>query len=372
MEKPVAAASLRERLDGAGLELVCPSCKGPLADREDAFECGACRRAYPVVAGIPDFRLLPDRFISLEDDRRKGLRALDLAQARGGGFEAALDAYWSITPELAPQLAARHRAHQLLEVDIGEQTLREMERLVVAAARRTNADSGQSSKRGEELVRPNTLLDIGCGTAGLLAATGSRFRLAAGVDVAFRWLLVGRLRLNEAGLDCPLICANAEYLPFSGGVFDRVIANDLLEHVVAPGRVLAECRRVIAPAGRCYLATNNRYSLAPEPHVHLWGVGWLARGLQPSYVQSMRNHSYRNVSLLSASELSRLAAQAGLRCASIEAAPLYASHLGGTVERIVGVYNSLRLLPPLRTILRLLGPRVQSLCSPNRQSFRNQ
>ena len=367
MEKPVAAASLTERLAGAGLELVCPSCKGPLADRGDAFECGACRRVYPVIAGIPDFRLLPDRFISLEDDRRKGLRALDLAQARGGGFEAALDAYWSITPELAPQLAARHRAHQLLEVDIGEQTLREMERLVLADARRTKAESQPSSKHGEELARLNTLLDLGCGTAGLLAATGSRFQLAAGVDVAFRWLLVGRLRLNEAGLDCPLICANAEHLPFRGGAFDRIIANDLLEHVVEPGQVLAECRRVIAAAGSCYLATNNRYSLAPEPHVQLWGVGWLARGLQSSYVQSMRNHTYRNVSLLSANELRRLAAKAGLDCKSTEAAPLYARHLGETIERIVKVYNNLRLAQPLRPLLRLLGPRVQAMCLPTKQ-----
>jgi 2-polyprenyl-3-methyl-5-hydroxy-6-metoxy-1,4-benzoquinol methylase/uncharacterized protein YbaR (Trm112 family) len=358
MEEPAAAASLRERLAGAGLELVCPSCKGPLRDRDDALGCAACARAFPIVAGIPDFRLLPDRFISFADDRRKGLRALQIAQSRGGGFEAALDAYWSITPELAPDLAARHRIHQLMEVDIGEQALSEMERLVAALDRGSRPGAVQST-------RAATLLDLGCGTSGLLAAAGRSFQLAVGIDVAFRWLLVGRLRLHEAGLDCPLLCANAEHLPFASGLFDRITANDLLEHVVDPSTVLAECRRAVAPRGYCYLSTNNRYSLAPEPHVQVWGVGFLTRGLQAPYVQSTRGHSYQNVRLLSGPELRHVAARAALRCTSIEPAPLFARHLGKNMERLMGVYNRLRLLPPLRTLLGLVGPRLQTLCLPS-------
>jgi SAM-dependent methyltransferase/uncharacterized protein YbaR (Trm112 family) len=358
MEEPVVAASLRERLAAAGLELACPACRGPLSDGEEAFECAACGRVYPIVAGIPDFRLLPDRFISLEDDRRKGLRALEIAQARGGGFEAALEAYWSITPELAPALAARHRMHQLMEAEIGEQTLSEVERLVGAVQR-------GSVPHAVESAQPATLLDLGCGTAGLLAAAGRRFRLAVGVDVAFRWLLVGRLRLQEAGSDSPLLCANAEHLPFSSGVFDRITANDLLEHVADPSEVLAECRRVVAPRGCCYLSTNNRYSLVPEPHVQVWGVGLLARGLQAAYVQAMRGHSYQNVRLLSGSELRRLAARARLPAGTrTEPAPLFARHLGRGLERLVGAYNRARLLPAVRLVLGLVGPRLQTLCLP--------
>jgi SAM-dependent methyltransferase/uncharacterized protein YbaR (Trm112 family) len=359
MEEPAATASLRQRLAQDGLELVCPSCKGPLADRDDAFVCGPCARAYPVVAGIPDFRLVPDRFISFEDDRRKGLRALELAQAHGGGFEAALDAYWSITPELDPTIAARHRAHQGMETDIGGQILGEFERLLAADASSSGPSALDAAEPG---VRPN-LLDLGCGTAGLLAAA-SRFRSAVGVDVAFRWLLVGRLRLREAGRDAPLVCANAEYLPFADGSFDRIIANDLLEHVVAPGAVLAECRRVVAPRGCGYFSTNNRFSLAPEPHVQVWGVGFLARGLQSSYVRSMRDHSYRNVSLLSGGELRRRARRAGLRCARVEPAPLFARHLGANLDRLVSLYNRWRLAPGLCPLLALGGPRLQALCRP--------
>ncbi len=360
MEEPLAAASLRGRLAAAGLELVCPSCKGPLDDHGEAYACVACRREYPVVAGIPDFRLLPDRFISFEDDRRKGLRALTLAKDQGGGFEAALDAYWSITPELDPRLAVGHRIHQTIEVEVGEQILSEVERLAAANAVAPGSGSGEGASH-PECGRSKALLDLGCGTAGLLAAARSRFGLAVGVDVAFRWLLVGRLRLREAGLDPLLICANAEYLPFRG-VFDRIIANDLLEHVVEPARVLAECRRLVAPTGCCYLSTNNRYSLAPEPHVRLWGVGFLSRGLQASYVHAARDHSYENVSLLSSREMRRLASRAGLRCSRVEPAPLFARHLGKNAEVLVSLYNRLRLLPPAAVFLGLVGPRVQSLC----------
>jgi SAM-dependent methyltransferase len=241
--------------------------------------------------------------------------------------------------------------HQLRETEIGEQTLREMERLLAAA--------GDSAPQAN-----GVLLDLGCGTGGLLAAAGRRFSLVAGVDVAFRWLLVGRLRLREAGVDAALICANAEYLPFAPARAGCVTANDLLEHVADPAAVLAECRRVTASGGHCYLSTNNRYSLAPEPHVQVWGVGFLARGLQARYVQAARGHSYRNLGLLSGTELRRFAERAGLACGGIEPAPLFARHLGGSLERLAGVYNSVRLTPLLRPFLGLVGPRVQAVCRP--------
>lgn len=361
MEEPAAAATLRERLAAAGVDLVCPACKGPLVDAaaapdhpmgaEAAFRCGRCERSYPVVAGIPDFRLQPDRFIGLDADRRKGLRALEIARDHGGGFEAALDAYWSITPELAVPIAARHRQRQAVESEIGEQTLDEGKRM--ASARATGVGEAES-----------VLLDLGCATGGLLLAAARRFRLAVGIDVAFRWLLIGRLRLREAGVDPPLVCANAEHLPFAGSAFDLVLASDLVEHVVDPAAVLKECRRAISRAGTCYLATNNRYSLAPEPHVHLWGVGFLPEGLQKAYVRALRNHSYENVRLLSGGALVRLAAQAGFQRPLIEPAPLYARHLGEKMDRLVQAYNSRRLDLPYRPVLARLAPRIQALLRP--------
>jgi hypothetical protein len=35
----------------------CPTCRGDLARSTEAFECTACKRAFPIREGIADFRL---------------------------------------------------------------------------------------------------------------------------------------------------------------------------------------------------------------------------------------------------------------------------------------------------------------------------
>jgi ubiquinone/menaquinone biosynthesis C-methylase UbiE/uncharacterized protein YbaR (Trm112 family) len=343
MEKPAGIDAL---LSPHGLRLVCPLCKGPVESIAAGYCCAACRRSYPVVEGIPDFRVAADRFISIEEDRRKGLEVL--ARAPSGRFSEALDAYWSITQELAPELAGRHRAHQWIEADLAEQTLREIDRLTA---------------RNRDGPHPlQTHLDVGCGTAGLLLPASRRARIAVGADVALRWLLVGRLRLREAGLEAPLICANAEFLPFASEAFDLVTATDLLEHVTEPLAVMRECQRVAAPEGRCYFSTNNRYSLGPEPHVRLWGVGMLPRRMQSAYVRAARNHTYDKVRLLSRGELIHLARAASFGSARVSAAPLYAQHLGGLARTVSGLYNRIRHWPAAKSLFGRLGPRLQILC----------
>ena len=54
------------------------------------------------------------------------------------------------------------------------------------------------------------------------------------------------------------------------------------------------------------LSTPNRYSLSPEPHVNVWGVGYLPRSLQARYVKFVRNRSYSFTRLLSVQDAKRL------------------------------------------------------------------
>ena len=311
--------------------LVCPLCKGPLGASPEAYDCGHCRRRYPIVCGIPDLRVLPDRYLSIQDDRAKGMRLAEGAAA-GLDFAAMLDLYWSLTPEVTPEMARKFRAHQLAEQAIAEMALAEV-----------------GSWTGP-------LLDIGCATAGLVAAAALRSGCVAGVDVAFRWLVVGRVRLREAGVDAALVCANAEYLPFPDETFGAVTANDLVEHVVDPAPVFGEGRRVLRPGGVAYFSTNHRYSVLPEPHVGIWGVGWLPRRLQARYVELMSGRPYRNIRLRSGPELERWAQAAGFARARVEAAPL--SSARDYRPRAQALYRKLR-----RTgWMRWIGPRLQILC----------
>ena len=56
------------------MTFVCPRCKGPLLTQENAYTCEACNATYPVVMGIPDFRVFDDPWIEKEDDYAKAAR----------------------------------------------------------------------------------------------------------------------------------------------------------------------------------------------------------------------------------------------------------------------------------------------------------
>jgi SAM-dependent methyltransferase len=127
------------------------------------------------------------------------------------------------------------------------------------------------------------------------------------VDIALRWLLVARKRLDEEGLGhLPLVCACAEDLPVAGSTFSAVIAGDVIEHVGDQAATLAEAYRVLKPGGRLFLASPNRFSLAPEPHVQVWGVGFLPRRWMPAYVLHARKLDFRAIRTLGYGEWRRL------------------------------------------------------------------
>jgi SAM-dependent methyltransferase len=284
-----------------------------------------------VVCGIPDLRLLPDRYISLPDDQAKAKRLEEGAQA-GRDFPGMLDLYWSLTPEVPAKLARKFRAHQLAEEQIAEGALEEL---------------GEWS---------GPLLDVGCSTGGLVAAAGRRGADVAGLDVALRWLVVAKVRLREAGVEAPLVCANAEHMPFPEGAFAVTTAHDLMEHVADPAPVFRELRRVLREGGICVASTNNRYSALPEPHAGVWGAGWLPRRMQAGYVELISGRPYRNICLRSGPELQRYAREAGFREVKLGAARL--SSAPDFRPAAQALYRRLRRY----TWMRWMGPRLELVC----------
>jgi SAM-dependent methyltransferase len=88
-----------------------------------------------------------------------------------------------------------------------------------------------------------------------------------------------------------------------------VVSLDVIEHVADPVPFLQEIDRVTGPGGTLALSTPNRFSLAAEPHVFVWGVGWLPRSKQKQYVRWRSGKSYEFTRLLSTWEMSRLLRQ---------------------------------------------------------------
>lgn len=330
------------------MTFVCPRCRTPLEAGDGGYRCALCASDFPIVAGIPDFRLAPDPYIGIVDDRRKAERLF--AQGATGTFEDLLRHYYAITPEDPADLAARWIPRALAEPDIAAALL--VEYGFLPAVDRPASRTAEMSPRGP-------LLDVGCSTGGLLVAAHDAFAPLVGVDVALRWLAVGRVRLREAGIDATLVCANAEHLPFADGSFAAIACTDTLEHVTDAAGALREMRRVSAHGGRLLATANNRFAPLPEPNIHLWGVAQLPRAWQSAYVKRRRGdlHPYQ-IQLRGAGELQNLATAAGFDRVKVAAGPLFAPHAGAGLRRLLGVYNRARSAPIIASLLRLAGPKL--------------
>src|SRR5262249_29052453 len=84
----------------AAARLVCAACRSSVTFGADACSCAGCSRRYPIVHGIPDFRLEDGPYLSIEADRRKALHLAEASATRS--FEALVHYYYSITPDDPP------------------------------------------------------------------------------------------------------------------------------------------------------------------------------------------------------------------------------------------------------------------------------
>ena len=321
---------------------VCPSCHGALAHLEEGterYECASCSRSFPVVIGIPDFRLEPDPWIGLEDDRAKGI-ALE-SSTRDADLEATVRAYWAMTPDTPRHLAERFT------------------QFVVIAEPRA---SEWLDATGTAELPSGPWLDVGCGTADLVLAAMRRGQPTVGIDIAFRWLVVARRRLSRAGFDAPLVCCNAEHLPFRSGSFAHVVSLGTMEHCLDATALVAEAHRVLASDGSVSLRTVNRYSPLPEPHVGVWGVGFVPRRWADAYVRWRSGQRYEHHQPLSPREIRRGLHAAGFQRVRVTPATLLPSDRQrvGRMAAIAPLYDRLRRLPVVDRLMCWVAPLLEA------------
>lgn len=319
-------------------ELCCPRCRARLIGRPSALQCCGCGAVYPIVAGIPDLRVCEDPYLDREGDREKA--AMLASHATGSDFGGLLRRYWEMTPATPLPAAERYMRYALRGEARGRSTLGMLGR------------------------RSGRLLDLGAGTGGVLAAGGA-FRDPIGVDVALRWLVIARKRLEERRANAFLVCACADHLPFPDGGFDAVVGLDLLAHCADPRSVFAEAARVQRPAGQSLFTVANRYSLLGDPHTGLVGTGFLPRPWQPRYVVRRNRRFDPRIRPLGAAEAAGMAR----RCfRSVEIAlpridPAERDLLSEPDRRKATVYERLRHVPIARGLLLTFGPAFSLLCA---------
>ncbi len=262
----------------------CPKCRGLLVEIDGGLRCDPCASRYDSVAGIPDLRVPGANWLDYQSDK---------AQARRLAEE---------TTEFRVTDLVRHVYSSRPGWDEAQIELRTRQVMVAPNRLRTEIKGWlQSATTGGRLF-----LDLGCGPGMLLAAAAAEGRMGIGIDVSLVWLVVARRLIAEWGGQPVLAAALAEALPLADGSVSGVVSLDVIEHVADPRRYLSEMNRVTALGGCVALSTPNRYSLAAEPHVFVWGVGWLPRSLQPCYAQWRSGKRYEFTRLLSAREAARL------------------------------------------------------------------
>jgi len=318
-------------------DYVCPRCRTAVTRQREVYACTGCGAKYPVLCGIPDFRLEPDRYLTLEEERAKAVRLHTFSQTHS--FAETVGEYYRITDDVPPDMATRF-ADYVLAGEVRGRTV--LDKLPWEGAERAG------------------LLDAGCGSGGTVAAAARAGQTVIGIDIALRWLVIAQKRLAEEGLSGELVCADISNPPFVDGAFDRISAIDLLEHLPDSATSARSIEALLLPGGRLYGTAANRFTLASYPPAGLWGVGFLPTALRQRYVVWRRGFdTLRFLAMLSPAKLIRLLKAAGF--ADIHTAPMTVSSdrelSFGTSKRIVlFFYRQFCSVPLTRMALLQIGP----------------
>ena len=320
---------------------LCPACRTPVIRQVAGWHCDSCTRDYPVLCGIPDFRLAPDAYLSLADERAKAQRLHEFSQYHT--FEETIAEYYRITDDVPPDMAPRFAAYVRAGVSRG---------------------FGVLDKLGPGA---GPLLDVGCGAGGLVVAAAQAGQQVTGLDIALRWLVIAQKRLTEAGLSAELVCADITAPPLAAESYDRIAATDLFEHLPDQAGGAQSLRRLARPGARIFVTGANRFTLAPYPLAGLWGVGFLPARLRRAYVIRRRGlDTLRHAALTSPRQLARSLATVGfveVRTSALDVSSRQFKQSPGLLFVAISVYKRLRTLPIARDLMTLTGPAFEITAS---------
>ena len=126
------------------------------------------------------------------------------------------------------------------------------------------------------------VLDAGAGDGAIAQLVAPRARSVTCVDVSETLVQAARARLARYP-NVRAEVANLERLPFDEASFDEVLLLNVLTHLQAPGRAVAELARMLRPKGRLVLAT-----LAEHDHLDVTGAyGHERAGFAPAEVKRL-------------------------------------------------------------------------------------
>lgn len=313
----------------------CPVHHGDLTPTPDGLQADCCGTLFPVIEGIPDLRVRQGIWVDVTAD-------LDAARTLAATIPphdvaGTIRAVFARRPGWTTDRVDRRTA---LTLAMADRMREEWHDWLAPAAR-----------------HPGPLLDLGCGAGSFLSVAPPGIE-RIGIDVSMEWLVVAKRACAAAGVPVHLAAGLAEALPLRRGSIGIVTALDVIEHVGDQTAMVSEIERVLQPGGLFCGATPNRYSVGAEPHVGVWGVGWLPRPLQARYVQWRTNLPYQFVRLLSHREIKALFHRHASFIPTVKPAPIPASDIarfGRRRQLLAAGYNRMLAWGPTRAIAQQLG-----------------
>lgn len=140
---------------------------------------------------------------------------------------------------------------------------------------RPSVDAQVAAELG--LQPDDDLLDVGCGSARLLAEQAGGVRHVAGLDASQLQLGMARRRLAErieAGT-AELVEGDVAALPWQDGRFSAVVSLNVLKFVPDPDGALREMCRVLRPGGRAVVTLGeNTKAVEEDPSVSGTADAW--------------------------------------------------------------------------------------------------
>jgi SAM-dependent methyltransferase len=104
------------------------------------------------------------------------------------------------------------------------------------------------------------LLDVGCGSARLLAEQAAHVRHVAGLDASEIQVGMARKRLADriAAGTAEIVLGNAMTLPWDDGRFSVASSLNCLKFVPDPAQALREMHRALRPGGRLVITIDKQ------------------------------------------------------------------------------------------------------------------
>ncbi|MBF0358695.1 MAG: methyltransferase domain-containing protein [Magnetococcales bacterium] len=203
--------------------LVCPRCRSDLAPNGEpvtAFSCQSCSTNYPIIDDIPRMLIVEESLLQEAKD------------------------HWEDSPNF--QYEAKEELYSKAYYEEQDQW------------RANEVDPYSMDIYRFEEVAGKITLDIGCGSGWVVKTFARSGAYSVGVDFTERAVISTQTALKIYDLPGMVVQADAQFLPFRDGVFDRVTSTGVLHHIPDTEKGIKEAHRVLKPGGSALISLYGK------------------------------------------------------------------------------------------------------------------